>query len=283
MSISLGIGLKIGGNNSVGGMPLLPDLNIYIAGLGTPLSDAQLLLLNTLYGTILSGLSVATMYDFFDIAYLLGGETKESSYRNLVRNANHITVTSEPTWTIYKGNQGDGISQFLDTNYNPATQGHNYTLNNCTLGVLSLTDVGGTYSDIGSRTDTTNYTAIYSRLATDVAAMRLHTVVGVAINGAVTNSKAYFTVTRNVKEMTGLFGYRNKTSIARTTLITDTTSIPNGNFYIGARNLVGTGPEGFSPRQYAFAFASRYMTEAHRDVIIDAVEAYMDAHGEGVI
>lgn len=284
LATGIGIGLCFGGIGAGGGYKIVnAELTTYVTGLTTPLSAAQLALLDTFISSIKTGLSISNLSDHFDIAYLIGGETQESSYRNIVKNAHHLTTPSAPMWTQYKGAAGDGISQYLDTNYNPSTPGMRYTIDNATLMILSLTDTAGTYADIGSRTNSTNYTAIYSRITGDTCAMRLHTPVTVAIDGAVTNSRAYFTVTRNAAAMTGLFGYRNKTGLDRTIVTQDTTTIPNGNLYIGARNLIGTGPEGLSPRQYAFACAGKYVSEAQRDVIIDAVEAYMDAHGEGVI
>jgi hypothetical protein len=55
------------------------------------------------------------------------------------------TLVNSPTWSSNVGYVGNGTNMHIDTNYNPATQGVNYTLNNA-----------GRYLFISSRNDTTN-------------------------------------------------------------------------------------------------------------------------------
>jgi hypothetical protein len=40
-----------------------------------------------------------------------------------------MTAVNSPTWTANQGFTGNGTSSYIDTNFNPATQGVNYTLN----------------------------------------------------------------------------------------------------------------------------------------------------------
>lgn len=47
--------------------------------------------------------------------------------------ANQANIASSPTFTINQGFTGNGTSSFIDTNYNPATQGVQYTLNNASM------------------------------------------------------------------------------------------------------------------------------------------------------
>lgn len=255
------------------------DLVTYMTGLSTPLSTGQKDLLNTFILALKSGLSITNLSDAFDIAYVIGGETQESSYRNLVKRLHDITAVGSPTWTALEGHTG-ATGKYLDTNYNPSTQGSKYTLNNCSLGVYSRTDANGLYSDIGSRTSTSDYTVILSRYS-GASVMRLHNPVNPSVTDAEADSLGMSIACRNAASQTGLFGYHNKTSL---TIINsgNTTNIPNCNIFIGARNNNGT-PEQESIRQLSFAFAGRYFSEAEVGVIVDAFEAYMDANGKGVI
>ncbi len=113
------------------------ELTTYINGLATPLSDLTKIKINDLIRKIKTGLSITNLSDAFDCIWLLAGETKESSYRNLVKNANHITDVVAPTWTAFEGIQGDGTSQYARTNYIPLTHGVRFAANNCSFGVYS--------------------------------------------------------------------------------------------------------------------------------------------------
>jgi hypothetical protein len=255
------------------------DLLTYISGLGNELSSAQLTLLNTFILALKSGLSITNLSDAFDVMYILAGETEESSLRNLVKRLHDITAVGSPTWAALEGHTG-ATGKYLDTNYNPSTQGSKYTLNNCSLGVYSRTDANGLYSDIGSRTSTSDYTAILSRSA-GVTIMRLHNAAYPFIRDAEDNSLGMSIACRNAASETGLFGYHNKSSLIVTNT-GNTTNIPNCNIFIGARNNNGT-PEQESIRQLSFAFAGRYFSAAEVGVIVDAFEAYMDSLGKGVV
>jgi hypothetical protein len=255
------------------------DLVAYMTGLATPLSTEQKNLLNTFILALKSGLSITNLSDAFDIAYVIGGETQESSYRNLVKRLHDITAVGSPTWAALEGHTG-ATGKYLDTNYNPSTQGSRYTLNNCSLGVYSRTNTNGLYSDIGSRTSLSDYTAILARYNAKTY-MRLHNAINPVVEDVESDSLGMFIACRNAADQTGLFGYHNKSSLARANM-GNTTNIPNCNIFIGARNGSGT-PEQESIRQLSFAFAGRYFNSTEVGVIVDAFEAYMDANGKGVI
>ncbi len=259
------------------------DLLTYISGLATPLSADILGKINDIFVVpYKSDDGLTNLSDAYDVMYYLANETAESSLRNLVKRAHDAVAVNSPTFTPYEGWAGDGISSYIDTNYNPATEGSKYTLNNCSLGIYSRTDSAGTYCDIGSRTDTTNYTGLFSRLATGIVAHRIHNVATISVNGTVADSLGMNIVTRNAAAQTGLFGYKNKVQLSNSPGVGNTTSIPNGNFYISARNLVGTGAETLSPRQYALAFAGNHRAQESVNYLYDRFQALMTANGKQV-
>lgn len=256
-----------------------PNVATYISGLTTPLGQDQLDNLNAFTDGLLDDLGDSNLTEAFDFMYDLGGETAESSLKNLVKNTHHAIAVNSPAFVQYEGWTG-GTGKWIDTNYNPATQGSRYTLNNCSLGVYSRTDATGLYSDIGSRTSTSDYTAILSRYSGN-AIMRLHNAVNPSVTDPEANSLGMFIACRNAASQTGLFGYHNKSSLT----VTDTgntTNIPNCNIFIGARNNNGT-PEQESIRQLSFAFAGRYFNSTEVGYITDRNEALRDARGKGVI
>ncbi len=255
------------------------DLLTYISGLATPLSTGQKDLLNTFILALKSGLSITNLSDFFDVMYVLANETEEAALRNLVKRAHDCTKVSTPAFVALEGYTG-ATGKYLDTNFNGAASGVNYTLNNASLGVYSRTDADGPYSDIGNRTSTSDYTAILARYSGNTV-MRLHNATNPAVQDAEADSLGMFIVTRNGNTAGALAGQHNKTDLV---IINtgNTTNIPNCNIFIGARNNNGT-PEQVSPRQLSFAFAGKYLDPTQRDLVVDAFEAYMDANGKGVI
>ena len=264
-----------------GGVIVDSDLAIYMTGLSTALSTGQKTLLNSFYITIKSGLGLTNLSDAFDIIYILGGETKESSYRNLVKRAHDITVTFEPTWTAFEGSRGNGSTQFLNSNYNPSTHGINYTQNNASLGIYSRTDKSANMRDIGLY-DGVAISSLMFKAADDNFYCALNDGAGYIWGAIYTNTLGLFMLTRNNNTAVDQYLYYNKTLVNKTVSAGNTTGVPNVNLYICGCNLNGTllNP---SDRQLSFAFAGKYITTAMRDVIVDAFEPYMDANGKGVI
>lgn len=259
------------------------DLVTYMAGLSTELSSEQQTLINTFILALKSGLGITNLSNFFDIAYIIGGETKESSYRNLVKRAHDITATVEPTWTALEGSQGNGSTQSLNTNYNPSTQGVNFTQNDGAIGVYSRTD-GSTWSiEIGNNNaGVTVINQIYCRGADGKAYFDINVDDTSYVSDAVATGAGMFMATRNGSAITNLTGYFNKTSLITRTGVDVTGSIPNCNIYLLGCNNNGVLAAA-SARQLSFAFASKHVSTTHRDIIVDAFEAYMDANGKGVI
>ncbi len=280
-SLGMVIGVPFGGTAAVtNNVAMEAELATYISGLATPLSADILGKINTFVAGYKSDDGLTNLSDAYDVMYYLGNETAESSLRNLVKRAHDAVAVNSPTFTPYEGWAGDGISSYINTNYNPATEGSKYTLNNASLGVYSRTDATGLYCDIGSRTDTSNYTGIFLRNINAVA-HRLHNDVNSFINEIVVNTLGMGIVTRSGNTPNDLYGYKNKVSLTKDSTGNNTTSIPNFNLFIGARNFANTA-ESFSLRQYAFVFAGNHRTQTSVNYITDRFQALMTANGKQV-
>ncbi len=58
-------------------------------------------------------------------------------------SANQSTLINTPTFTTNEGFMGNGTSSYIDTNFNPATQGVNYTLNDASRFMYLFTGTLG--------------------------------------------------------------------------------------------------------------------------------------------
>lgn len=250
-----------------------PELATYIEGLTIPLSNAQIIKIGEFLEALKTGLSISALSEVFDVMYLLAGETQESSLKNLVKDLHHCTSAAMPTFTTLKGFKGNGSSQFLDTNYNPSTQGSKYTRNDASLGVYSNENINENKNDLGSYAGT-----ILADIATrysDVSYFRLNNANSSGVSQTQLDSLGLFVVTRNGSANTNLYGYKNKTTYSTRFGSSATSAISNLNMYLCAYNDDGSATN-FSTKQLSFAFAGKYITTAMRDIIYDAFIDYFN-------
>lgn len=287
MGIRIGIGgLKIGqGSTGVNWSSYwttqgVAELIAYNAGLTTPLSTAQNARLETFIKALKTGLSITNLSDAFDVMYVLGGETAESSLRNLVKNAHYATAVNSPTFTQYEGFKGNGTSSYIDTNYNTKNEASAASVNSTALGIYSRTDVAEVKADIGAVTTATGAygSMIMTRniLNEFIGAINMQNTGGTV--GTNTNSTGMYILSRLLG--TEFKGYKNKVAIGTPTR--NSVLIEDAELFILCRSL-GIVPNLFSNRQISFAFLGKGLNEAQAGVVTDAVEAYMDANGKGVI
>lgn len=289
MGIRLGIGgLKIGQRSGTAAVPFdwssywatqgTAELIAYTAGLTTALSTDQLNALTAFVKAIKTGLSISALSDAFDAMYLLAGETSESSLRNLVRDASHCTLVNAPTFTQFEGFVGNGSDQCINTNHNSVTQGIKYTLNNASYGYYCRTDKIETACEMGAEQGKSGRCNTLARYSTDDVQTSINCASGTSSSTAGTDSSGFFIVNRTAADAFSL--YRNNNVVISGAVVAST--VPNYNWAILAVNDDGTF-DSHSTRQVSFAFIGRSLDGLERGVLQDAVEAYMDANGKGVI
>jgi lysophospholipase L1-like esterase len=246
------------------------ELITYITGLATPLGSIQKGLLNTLLGSVKSGLGITNWSEVFDVFYVFAGETSESALKNLVKNAHHATLVNAPVFTAGRGFAGNGTSSYINTNYNPSTQAVNYLLNSAAIGLFSNTGAASTSLDMGARTTSTTNRIVLATRYNDAFLGHLNTS-NVAAGFANTNGSGNYIITRtgaNVQE-----DYLNGVNVKSET--DASTALPNTNIVIGAMNTAGTISL-YSARQYSFAYAGRGLSQAEVLVVKNALANYLD-------
>jgi len=82
--------------------------------------------------TLLTSMKADGVWAKLDVFYVFAqdGSAEFATLNWKNPNANQANITSAPTFVVNGGFQGNGTSSYIDTNFNPATQGVNYTLNN---------------------------------------------------------------------------------------------------------------------------------------------------------
>lgn len=278
----IGLGVKISskaGGGIVAPAPWSPvntEVTTYFNGLITPVSEAQQILVDTFVSSIKAGFSITNLSDFFDIMYILAGETQESSLRNLVKNSHYATAVNNPVFTAFEGFISNITSSYIRTNYNPSTEADNISLNNISIGIYSRSTYTATLKyDMGG-TDTTGYLTLMAKTSANTVP-RLNTD-GSGLT-AVPISETLGLISASRTAANNYVCYQNKTTLG--TITENSVAIPNIELYLLGMNNNGTPVYG--NRQLAFAYVSKHMTTAMRDVLFDAFEAYMDANLKGVV
>ncbi len=259
------------------------DVETYISGLATPLSTEYTEALNTFVVSLKDSLNISSLSSVFDAMWIMDNETSEAAVRNLVERDNDMTIVAGMTFTQYLGFNGNGTTQYLNTNFVPSTDGVNYTLNNASFGIYSRTNVSESSIDMGCIDDMTGYgdCEIGIRVAglSDRCAGKLNTesdtYVGFTGN---TSSIGMFMVTRNGSAYTDLTLYIDKTANTTRGGTGSTNSLSPNAVFIGAFNE--GGPQLPSTRQYSFAFIGKHITADMRDDIVDCYAAYRTAISE---
>jgi hypothetical protein len=151
-----------------------------------------------------------------------------------------LTLVNSPTFTAGLGYNGNGTTSYLNTNYNPNTQGVKYTLNSSSIFIYSRTNLNSTVLDIGcsvagnqSILDIRDGGSFFSGI----------NQVG-NISSANSDSSGLFVGRRTASNAVAQFknGVQTQTGAGVSTLV------PNLNFYVGCLNNSGAAAL-FSPRQ----------------------------------
>lgn len=276
MSITIGIGKNLKITPSGSSSNLDPDLVIYLQGLTNQLSDAQIVRLDTLFKSIKTGLVISRLSEAFDIFYLLAGETQESSLRNMVQRLYDATAINTPTFTQYEGFNGNAVNSYLRTNFNPQSHGVRYTLNNCSAGIY-VRQVGYNGFDLGCQdaaNDTLGTSTIFG------AANSYCKLNGLASAGVPNVVEIGFSIA--VRTAVNSFAhFLNNAPLGAD--IFPSSGLPDQVCAIGCYLNSAGVPSSLTERQYSAMFLGKSFNSAERLIIQNAVEAYMDANGKGII
>jgi hypothetical protein len=261
---------RFGGGNQ-------PEVDTYISGLSTPLSSGQIALLNTFVGSLKTGLSISALSEVFDVMYILAGETAESSLRNLIARNYDATTVNSPTFTALEGYTGEN-TKYLNSNYNPYTNGIRYTQNSASIGVYSRTNQNNSSSLCGASNAASTYignTYIIPRYG-DVFYSKINNNTGGDTEVGNSDARGMFVLSRN--SSSSFSAYKNK---VKSDSSKNTDGLTQYNFFIGARNNAGSAT-GYYSGQYSFYFVGRGLSETEENTLYDAFQAYMTSNGKQV-
>lgn len=250
------------------------DASRYFDAMTTELNDSTKENINDFVVMLKDSLSIDSLAEVFDVMYVFANETQEAALKNVVGRNYDATAVASPTFTVGEGIAGNGSTSYVNTNFNPSSNGYRYSVNSASFGIYSRTDVNGAYIDIGI--NASSDMAIYSRALSNVAYVRVNS--GAWPSTASLDSRGMFIANKTFTTEQDL--YRNSSL-----LIDDTqtnTGLPDDEVFICAWNS-GDSPNTPSIRQYSFTFIGKGLTTTQIRQITNCFESYMDHIGKGVI
>ena len=113
---------------------LLPETTAYLAQCTTQPSALWTNALNTYIRQMI----IDGNWQLLDRMWILASDNQQNARISIVNpTSTQISEVSSPSWTKDQGYTGNGTSSYLNTNWNPATQGVQYTLNNASVGLYT--------------------------------------------------------------------------------------------------------------------------------------------------
>ena len=209
-------------------------------------------------------------WNILDYLQIYAQDDSTNSLRDIVAPTTYIAMTyKKPTWTKYQGWNGNASTSYVDTKYNPHA-GTNYTINNATFGIATVTSSAGSSTGCGAY-GSGCYTIIVEYTGTGLMYSFFNSVTQLNAEN-VSGSKGISICTK--KTQSTAWEYRNKIGWYFTSGVS-TNAIPNSTFFMGACNNNGSGPTAANTDIMSISFAGSYLTPTMEAHLSDNLNKYM--------
>jgi hypothetical protein len=215
---------------------------------------------------LVAALKAGSVWSKLDVFYVFAAHNAGASLVNWKNPGTFdATLTNAPTFATDRGYTGDGSTNYIDTNYAPATNGVQYTQNSCHLSVWDRTANAQSATAIIAFNSSTGH--FYVRYTDNNCYLRLQHGGGTIAN---LNSDGHLVGTRTDIDNVAL--YRNGSSV--NTVASGTT----GAIPAGTVKVLGGAGVGFNNHQVAAASAGANVSTVAA-AFHTALAAYMTAVG----
>ena len=216
-----------------------------------------------------------TRMDLFYVFAIHNNDANEALINWTDPGTNDADNPTATAWTIWRGYQGNGSNDYISTNFIPSSEGSNFTLNDCAVGIYLLDNINETNKAIWSANDATNASRLFIAGGGGATSAVLNSALGTSISVNQARSDGFYIVSRNANN--SIYIYINGADVAHDT---DASAALNTNEFNIFRNP-GTG-SAFSANEAAIFFVMDSVTEEEATAINTIIETYMDAIGTGV-
>ena len=250
----------------------MPQTRALVARMSVVPTAALVQAIDTPVRTLLA----AGIWQKLDVLKLYAANDEQAGRLNWV-SANYTSIAvNSPTFTPYRGFNGNGTTSYLDETFNPVTAvGAKYQRDSAFLGIWSLTDSAINSNDIGAFNGSTG-ASIHARLSNNL-------FNGFANGGALTadaspTSRGFFAWSRPNASTADKF----INDVRTRTVATTSAALNNLPFYVGGINQNGA-ISGLNPRQYACVVIGGALSPEEVAVLYSAIRAYLSHPAVGAV
>lgn len=177
-------------------------------------------------------LKAAGVWTKMDIFYVFANDAASGFWKINWKAPSSFLIT-EPGGALTKtsnvGVNGNGTTIYAQTNWNPSTNGVNYTLTDCSFSIYSNTDLTDADYDLGCSDANLIWCGI--RTATNQAGLMINTTLSTfTTGGLITNSQGFFTFMRRALGSLQCSIWKNGVQVDQVTRAA--AAIPNDNLRI---------------------------------------------------
>jgi hypothetical protein len=191
--------------------------------------------------------------------------------------ANNFILVNAPAWVQYQGYTGNGTTQYIDSNFEPSTDGVNFLQNSALVGMYSRTELSNISYDIGLTPASNSDIQLRSRFPGDLIASQLNNSGSNTVVNA--SSLGLFCISRFIAASFDVY----KNGVNLTTEVGASIAPGSGNIFFGAYNMDGLGtPAGFSTRQYSMGVIGGNLDAPKQLILYNAFQALMTYYGTQV-
>jgi len=230
---------------------------------------------NTMVESLVDG-GVWAKLDVFYLFAQYSNDDSEALINWVNPGTNDASAVSSPSWTSLEGYTGDGVADYINTNFVPSTEGVNYATNDASAFMYIRNNVAEDMFDMSVIGSGDNKLICRARGSADQIFYGLNQTSGNTQTNA--DSRGLFYYERTASNSTE--GFRNNVSLG--TDATASSGRPNLAVYVLAQNNNGS-PGSYSTHQISIAGLGGSLTSGQRLTLMNAIETYMDSNSKGVI
>lgn len=260
------IGLNDGGYTFINA-----EASALVARFTTPPTNARKVLIDNLVGS----LKTAGVWAKLDCLYVMAAETAQAAQRNWIKDAHNLSPVNSPTFTVDRGYDFNGSTQYLNTQYTPSTQAVQYLQDSASLFVWCTENVQGDGYSIGAFAS--NITVIIPRRSgapdTFLAAINAVGTASASI-GTTSDSRKLTHAERSGAALTTV--YKDGASAATNTVASS--GLPTQPIFLGARDTDGS-PSNYDTRALASAGIGASLGSTAAAALYTALNTYLTAVG----
>lgn len=257
-----------------GGNAYVSEALAYFAAMDVQPNDARKVVINTL----IAGLKTDGVWSKLDWLSLFAIGTAQAAHLNAVSPAQEFTVVGTPTFTADDGYLGAAAS-YLDSNWNPATHGVNYTQNAFSAGAWSLTNSNATTAAMGAVNAGAEGVTLYTRTATDNINGRANSNGSYNVAAPGPTSIGLTAIDRNGSGAGTGEVFRNGVEVGSNVIGTTTAALHTVDFWALGVNNNGALLQPDITRTYAAMFWGGHLTAAEHLALYNRLSTYLTAVG----